>query len=66
MSTPRLRSGDTWFAVLPGEVACACVQIDEITRKTVALRREPDLGSGRNNDAARYVKAEVRWVERVP
>ena len=64
MSSPRLRPGDTWFAVLPGEVACACVQIDEITRKTVALRREPDLGS-RKNDAARYAKADVRFVERV-
>ena len=66
MSSPRLRPGDTWFAVLPGEVICACVQIDEITRKTVALRREPDLGSGRNNDAARYAKEDVRFVEKVP
>lgn len=65
MSAPRLRSGDTWFAILPGEVICACVQIDEITRRTVALRREPDLGSGRNTDAARYAKQDVRFVERV-
>lgn len=65
MSAPRLRAGDTWFAVLPGEVICSCVQIDEITKKTVALRREP-VGGGRDNTAARYAKEDVRFVERIP
>jgi hypothetical protein len=62
----RVRPGETWFAVLPGEVTCACVQIDEITRKTVALRREPDLDGGRDKAVARYARGDVRFVERLP
>jgi hypothetical protein len=45
MST-RLAAGQTWFVVLPGDGATSCVLVEEVTRKTVALRQEVDLGRG--------------------
>ena len=35
-------------------------------RKTVALRLEADLGKPSTTTATRYVRADVRFVERVP
>lgn len=61
----RISAGQTWFVVLPGCSTVACVVIDELTRKTVALRREPDL-QDRTQSTARYVRTDVRFVERVP
>lgn len=69
MNKPRLkpvRAGQTWFVVLPQGVAVTCVSIDEVTPRTVALRREADLGSGTELLATRWVRSEVRWVERIP
>lgn len=63
---PRLYPGQTWFVVLPASVTVACVVIDEVTRKTVAFRREPDLGCGMERAIARYARADVRFVERIP
>jgi len=61
----RISAGQTWFVVLPGATAVSCVVIEEVTRKTVALRGEPDLQS-RNQSTARWVRTEVRFVERIP
>lgn len=63
---PRLCPGDTWFVVLPGSVTAACDVIDEVTRKTVVLRREPDVRCGMELAMARYARADVRFVEKVP
>jgi len=62
---PRLHAGDTWFVVLPQGVACCCVEVDEVTRKTVALRRVADLGLTAESISSRYVRADVRFVERL-
>lgn len=63
---PRLHIGHTWFVVLPCSVTIACVVIDEVTRRTVAFRREPDLGCGMELPLARYARADVRFIERLP
>ena len=65
MST-RLSAGQTWFVVLPGEKSASCVLIDEVTRKTVALRGESDLGRTCLELATRFARADVRFVERLP
>jgi hypothetical protein len=65
MST-RLSAGQTWFVVLPGEKPTSCVLIDEVTRKTVVLRGESDLGRKCFEAATRFARADLRWVERVP
>lgn len=63
----RISAGQTWFVVLPGSVVASCALIDEVTRKTVALRQEIDLGSGDPTaPAMRYVRDDVRFVERIP
>lgn len=64
MST-RISVGETWFVVLPGEKSASCVLIDEVTRKTVALRGESDLGR-KCFESARFARTDVRFVERVP
>lgn len=63
---PRLHVGDTWFVVLPQGIACTCVEIDEVTRKTVALRRVADLRLSSEAVANRYVRVDVRFIERIP
>lgn len=65
IKNPRLHVGDTWFVILPSSVTVACVVIDEVTRKTVAFRREPDLGCGMELPLARYARADVRFIERL-
>lgn len=63
----RISAGQIWFAVLPGSVVASCVLIDEVTRKTVALRQETDLGRGNPRaPVTRYVRDDVRFVERLP
>jgi hypothetical protein len=64
MST-RLCAGQTWFVVLPGDKSTSCVLVEEITRKTVALRGESDMGR-KCFESARFARADVRWVERLP
>lgn len=65
IKNPRLHIGDTWFVVLPSAVTVACVVIDEVTRRTIAFRREPDLGCGMELPIARYARADVRFIERL-
>lgn len=62
---PRFHVGEVWFVVLPGDVTVSCVHVEERTRKTVVLRQEPDLDGGRDGTAARYVRRDVRFVERI-
>ena len=62
----RLHVGDTWFVVLPASSVVNCMLIDEVTRKTVVLRREADLGMAAEVIATRYARVDVRFVERVP
>ncbi len=66
MSAARISAGQTWFVVLPQGIACTCVEVDEVTRKTVALRQVADLGLRSESVASRYARADVRFVERVP
>ena len=61
----RIFAGQTWFVVLPGEKAASCVLIDEVTRKTVALRGESDMGR-KCFEAARFARADIRFVEKLP
>lgn len=60
----RISAGQTWFVVLPGEKSASCVLIDEVTRKTVALRGESDLGR-KCFESARFARADVRFVEKI-
>ena len=62
----RVRPGETWFAKLPGSHTVACVVIDEVTRKTVAVRQEADLSAkGNTAEAIRYARDDVKFVEKV-
>lgn len=62
----RISCGQIWFVVLPGSTVVDCMLIDEVTKRTVALRRQADLGGFDANIATRYARVDVRFVERLP
>lgn len=66
--SPRnaLAVGEAWFVKLPGAIQCACVEVDEITERTVVLRMTDELGSTHHGRVGRYERRDVRFVERVP
>lgn len=61
-----LAVGEAWFVKLPGATQCACVEVDEITNRTVVLRMADELGVMYHGRAGRYERRDVRFVERVP
>lgn len=64
---PPLAVGETWFVKLPGSLQIACVEVDELTRRTVVLRMQSDIGqSYANAMAGRYEQHDVKFIERVP
>lgn len=63
---PALGVGEAWFVKLPGAMQCACVEVDELTARTVVLRLTDELGTMHHGRVGRYERRDVRFVERVP
>ncbi len=62
---PAPAVGEVWFVKLPKAEQLACVLIDELTPMTVVLRLERDSNVSYSGPLGRYVRHEVRFVERV-
>jgi len=69
LKPPRLkvvRAGQTWHVKLPGDRELTCMQGDEVTPRTVALRQMHDLEAEVLLGSRRFARADVVFVERVP
>lgn len=65
---PELQVGQIWHVKFPGEISLTCVQIDELTHKTVALRKQSDLAAMYSpaEPAVRYDRRDIKFVEQAP
>lgn len=65
---PEMREGEIWHVKMPGQVALICCQIDELTQRTVVLRRKSDVGMmfPASQPALRYDRRDIKFVEQVP
>jgi hypothetical protein len=65
---PKPAVGETWFARLPRAVGAqlVAVTIDEFTPATVVLILREDGQVGYEGHLGRYIRREVKFVERVP
>lgn len=61
-----LSAGQVWHAKMPGEHELTCVEIDEVTRRTVALRQVMDLSRTVILGTRRFARIDIVFVERVP
>lgn len=63
---PQPKVSETWFAKMRNANQLVTVHIEEFTALTVVLRLEPDSNVQYNGKLGRYLRREVRFVERVP
>lgn len=57
--------GETWYVKLPKSVQCATVTVDELTERTVVLSLVKDANVSYAGSLGRYVRREIKFVERV-
>jgi hypothetical protein len=58
--------GETWFARLRNAEQLVTVHIEEFTQCTVVLRLVPDSNVSYEGRLGRYLRRDVKFVERVP
>ena len=61
-----LAVGETWFIRLPNALTLLTVIIDELTEHTVVLRAEKDSNVSYAGHLGRFIRREIKFVERVP
>lgn len=62
---PSPAVGEVWFVKLPKAEQLAAVAVEELTQFTVVLRLEKDTNVSYSGLLGRYVRREIKFVEKI-